>query len=270
MRLFWTLIYLTSAVPMLNAVAAKAQDAPPAGPPVLFLTAPLVVTGGEPVEVTLLGRGVAGATAVQVSGPAGEVPATIKETNAEVPPNGLSKDRLGDSRVIVTFTPPELTDPADLLIAVTTPAGTSEPRSLRVLRPNRLVRQTDENNSFAKATPFQIGQTLSGAIDGAKDVDVYGFDGKAGQPVTFKVTAARRNSPLDAIVTVYNAAGTVLIEADDRTDLPPDDPARRDPVLTVTPPTDGPYFVVVSDAIEAHHAIYGYYVETAEWAERSR
>jgi len=82
---------------------------------------------------------------------------------------------------------------------------------------------------------------VQGRIDAAKDVDLYRFDGKAGQRVTIEVLAARYGSPLDALLTLYDVEGRILASCDDVAGSP-------DPRLETTLPRDGGYILGVIDA----------------------
>ena len=84
-----------------------------------------------------------------------------------------------------------------------------------------------------------------------KDADVYRFEGKKGDKVTVEVQAARWGSPLDALVTVYDADRRTLGAADDAKGSP-------DPALTVTLPRDGAYFVTLIDAHDSGGPGSGY------------
>ena len=48
-----------------------------------------------------------------------------------------------------------------------------------------------------------------------QDVDVFRFEGRAGQRVVAEVLAARLGSPVDSFLTVYDAQGRVLAANDD-------------------------------------------------------
>ena len=69
----------------------------------------------------------------------------------------------------------------------------------------------------------------NGRIAKPGDVDVWTFDGVKGQAIEFDLRAASLGSPLDAVLTILNAAGQEVISRDDRsaTDADPLLPIRR-------------------------------------------
>ena len=83
------------------------------------------------------------------------------------------------------------------------------------------------------------------------DVDVYRFTGRAGDKVRVEVRAARLGSPLDAMIVVYDANRQVVDSCDDAD-------GHADPVLTVTLPRDGAYFVSVIDVNNAGGPQFAY------------
>ena len=85
---------------------------------------------------------------------------------------------------------------------------------------------------------------MAGAIQVPRDVDVFRFAGRRGQRIVAEVLAARLGSPLDASLTLYDAAGRILANADDSR-------GSADPVLEMALPRDGVYFLAVNDAQDA-------------------
>jgi len=134
---------------------------------------------------------------------------------------------------------------------VETPDGKSAPAKLAVLRPSAFTEEAEDNGAFAKPQLLSLPANVRGRIQAAQDVDVFAFEGKAGQRVTAEILAARLGSPLDATLTLWNASNTLLASADDS-------PADRDPRLAFTLPADGRYFLVVQDAHDFGSAAHGY------------
>lgn len=83
--------------------------------------------------------------------------------------------------------------------------------------------------------------TLRGVAD-SEDMDVYRFEGRAGQRVSVEVEAMRIGTRLDAAVSLVDERGFVLRSCDDVAF------ARQDPAFTVELPADGAYFVRVRQA----------------------
>ena len=99
---------------------------------------------------------------------------------------------------------------------------------------------------------------INGRISQPGDVDVFKFDGHAGDTVVADVTARRLGSPLDSLVRVTDSSSHVLGWNDDY--MPADGDLRpdmgvlthdADSYLTVKLPSDGTYYVSISDT-EGH------------------
>jgi len=105
-----------------------------------------------------------------------------------------------------------------------------------------VIAEVEPNNSFTQAQSIAIGQTVAGVMDRGFDVDVYRFEGKAGQRVVAEIFAARYGSPLDSILTLYSADGQLLAANDDL------DGTTTDSRVKVLLPRDGAYFLAVIDA----------------------
>ena len=201
------------------------------------------------VEATLKIRGVKLSNATEVRLPGG-LKAEIKEKKAADIPNGLDAKDVGDTQIEVKFTIPADQPVGPLGISVVTPEGTTAPRELRVLDAATCVDEKELNGGLREAQPIEIGKTLRGSIKEDKDVDVYRFDGKAGQRIFAEVFAPRGASLLDSVLTLVDARGHVLASADDGD--------TRDSQITLALPGDGPYFLTVQDAHDCGGAWHCY------------
>jgi len=94
--------------------------------------------------------------------------------------------------------------------------------------------------------------SAEGTIDRPRDVDVFRFAGKKGQKLSAEVLAHRYGSPLDAMLTLYNATFQQVAFNDD---LAPD---TRDARLAVVLPADGEYYLALIDAHDAGSAAHVY------------
>jgi hypothetical protein len=228
----------TCLVFLLAAALAPAQGkkkAAPAGPKVLMALPPGVKPGATH-KVTLRGLKLDGAKEVRLS----KGTAKLLKSQKVAVPNGLDANKVGDSQVEV-----ELSIPADaagdaVTVQVVTPAGTSTEHKVLLDR-TPIVTEKEPNDGFKTAQPIKVGDVVQGAISGGQDVDVFRFEGKAGQKVTVEVFAARLGSALDAFLTLYDAKGQVLASCDD---LPDTTDAR----IEVTLPRAGTYHAAVIDA----------------------
>ena len=104
-----------------------------------------------------------------------------------------------------------------------------------------VVTEKEPNDGFRDAQTITLPATGAGAIHAPQDVDVFKFEGRAGQRITCEILAARLGSPLDASLTLYDTAGAVLAHADDTA-------GSRDPILTFTLPKNGTYYLCLIDA----------------------
>jgi hypothetical protein len=83
------------------------------------------------------------------------------------------------------------------------------------------------------------------------DVDVYQFRGRVGQKVRIEVLAARAGSLLDSTITLYDSRGHVLFSNDDSE-------LGSDSLLVETLPSDGTYYLSLTDANESGSVVHGY------------
>jgi hypothetical protein len=117
-----------------------------------------------------------------------------------------------------------------------------------------------EPNTLAKdAQRVTLPIIVNGRIQEPGDVDVFSFQGKAGQKVVAEVRARRLGSPLDSSLELTDAAGTRIAFNDDA-----DDRAagllthQADSQLAATLPADGAYLLRVADVQRQGGAEFGY------------
>src|ERR1043166_5601699 len=78
--------------------------------------------------------------------------------------------------------------------------------------------ETEPNNAFTNANAVQTPVAINGRIQQAGDSDWFSFPAKAGDKLVMEVLARRLNSPLDSVLTLFNASGRELAENDDNVD----------------------------------------------------
>jgi len=224
--------------------AAQKKDLPK-----ILYAVPLVVTPGGKQKLALRGKNLDAVKEVKVGGAAG---ATVKVLGAKKTPVGNNQpgDRIGDTEVEIELELPKGTKPGATLAAVG-PGGESAAYTLLVPDDTPAVKEVEPNDGFDAAQAIPVPCAVEGTIKGERDPDVFKFDGKKGEKVKVEVQAARFGSPVDALVTVYDADRRVVAAADDTDGSP-------DPVLTVTPPRDGPLYVTVIDAHDLGGPTFGY------------
>lgn len=221
-----------------SLLAADAKKPTPKEAPKVIVSAPLGIAPGVKTRLTLRGLHLNQATEVRCQEPKATVK-LLKKSKVGVPkPEALP--RLGDTQVEAEVTLPPDYPNRTVTISVLTPAGESAAHALLIERA-AVVDEKEPNNGFRQAQAIALPQEVQGRIDASKDVDLYRFEGKAGQAVTIEVRATRLGSPLDALLTLYDDEGSILASCDDASD-------SADPRLEVTLPRDGGYLVGVIDA----------------------
>jgi hypothetical protein len=212
------------------------------GPKVL-VPLPLGVPVGTPTRLTLRGLRLETATEVRCQAP--KATAKLLSKGKAGLPKPEDAPRLGDTQVEMELTLPPDYPGRTVTVSVVTPAGESPAQPLLVER-GPVVAEKEPNNGFREAQPVTLPLELQGAIGQPQDVDVFRFEGKAGQKLIVEVFAARFGSPLDSILTLYDAAGRIVARSDDVDGST--DSRRTDSRLEITVPSDGAYLLEVADA----------------------
>jgi hypothetical protein len=107
------------------------------------------------------------------------------------------------------------------------------------VEPNPTLVEAEPNDA-AMPQKIELPVTVSGRIEKRGDVDVFSFDAKQGESLVFQVQSRSLGFPLDAVLTISDAAGKVLSSVDDVG-------ASRDPELAFSPPADGAYCIALND-----------------------
>jgi hypothetical protein len=233
---------LALAALLAAAAALPAQDKKPPekkDAPQVIVAVPLGVPAGKATKVTLRGLKLDAATEVRFK--AAKATAKVLSKGKATVPNMQEAKRVGDTQIEV-----EVTLPADVAegtaeLTVLTPAGESAPHRLLVEKTIPVIAEKEPNNGFKQAQAVAVPQAVDGTISQNQDVDVYRFDGKAGQRVVIEVLAARYGSPLDSFLSLHDADGRLLATCDDIE-------GSTDSRIEATLPKDGAYFVSVIDA----------------------
>jgi len=121
------------------------------------------------------------------------------------------------------------------------------------------MEEHEPNDSPAQAQRMDPPLVVNGRIQTASDEDHFVFPAKAGEKFLLEVQARRLGSPLDAVLTVFNAKGGQLAENDDWNDpLEALITHHADPHLVFTAPTAGDYIVRIKDVQGKGGDEYGY------------
>jgi hypothetical protein len=126
--------------------------------------------------------------------------------------------------------------------------------------------ETPNNNAIKTAQKITLPVIVNGRIEKSGDVDVFSFQGKAGQQIVAEVNARRLNSPLDSLVRVMDSSGKVMGLNDDHVlkdkflhkDVEGLVTHHADSYLMVELPKDGTYYVQMADSQAHGGKAYGY------------
>lgn len=232
----------------LTAAAQKKEPEKKELPKILYAM-PLVVAPGEKHKLVLRGKHLDTVKEIKVAGADG---AKVKVLGGKKTSFGTNQpgDRLGDSEVEFELELPKGTKPGATLTAIG-PGGESKAYVLLIPDATPRVDEKEPNDGFdaAQTIPFPAG--VEGTIKNDKDVDVFKFEGKKGDKVKLEVQAARFGSPVDALLSLYDADRKLLAAVDDTDGSP-------DPVISITLPRDGAYFLTVIDAHDLGGSQFGY------------
>jgi hypothetical protein len=223
-------------------VLAQQKPAEKKEAPRVLVVAPLGAAPGATTRLTVRGLKLDTATAIRFTD--ARITAKVLDKGKAALPDKQEPARVGDTQVQVEVTLPAGADgyrDGKAPFVVVTAAGDSEAHDLLVETVLPVLAEKEPNNSFRQAQAIQVPQVIDGAIAGAQDVDVFRFEGKAGQKIVAEVLAARHGSALDSILTLYDAAGRELASNDDSD-------GSSDSRLDVTLAKDGVYYLGLMDA----------------------
>jgi hypothetical protein len=126
-------------------------------------------------------------------------------------------------------------------LRTTSPAGLSNPFAFIVSDLPELM-ESEPNTSVTHANTITLPTAINGRIQTAKDYDAFKFRVEKDQRWIFEVAAQRFGSPLDALLTLADAAGNVIQKNDDANG--PD--ARIDQTFSGA----GDYILFIEDLLE--------------------
>ena len=235
----------------LAVFADDKKDAKPPEPPNPILTVPLGLLAGTTNVLVLRGQRLKDATNVVLAGLSETVVATIKKRDETKAPDGLTVERAGDQLLELELVlPSSAAGRTNLAWIVSGPSGTGRPLLTAAFAPTDLSEAKKPNSSFHDAPQFTAGQRVRGVLADPGDVAVFQLEGTVGQTVRAEITASRLSSTLDAILTLYDAKGTILASNDDT--------FGRDPAVTHILVATGRVFVAVTYANEKAAKTHGY------------
>jgi len=123
--------------------------------------------------------------------------------------------------------------------------------------PECFEKETNDDPSPAQYVTLPI--IINGRIDKTDDWDVFQFSGRANDTVVAEVYARRLDSPLDSVLKLTDAKGTLLAFNDDCEDLTSGlDTHHADSYFMAKLPADGIYYVHIGDTARHGGDEYGY------------
>ena len=233
-------------VPPALALAAdkeEKKDEKKPDPPRVALALPFAVSAGSTNRIVIRGQHLTNATELRFTNTVAFDTFIVSITNrakADVPKEADAK-KVGDSRLDVEVIVPAGAVTGTNWFTVMTPDGISEPRPLLVLPAGMLIAEQEPNGGFKQAQIIEIGRAVTGLIQEAGDVDVFRFEGSAGETIRVEVVAAAAGSALDSLVSVQDAAGRILATNDDAS-------GQADSILECDLPKSAAYYINLTDA----------------------
>jgi hypothetical protein len=241
------------------AHAEEKKDEKKKDPPKVVMTIPLAVEVGSTATVKIRGLRLDNASAVRFIDPKAPIDVKIKTKGKSEAPKPLEASKAGDTQVEL-----ELKLPADLAagpvsFVITTPDGETAPYALSILEKGASIQEKEPNGSFRKPQDIELGKTILGQIGEPMDVDVFRFNGKAGQTIVAEIRAAQFGSALDSTLTLYDEAGHFLAGNDDQNGI--------DSMLRLRLPSDGRYLLTLIDANDRGGAAHPYQLSVGQEQE---
>ena len=151
-----------------------------------------------------------------------------------------------------------------LELRVVTAAGVSPPYRILVDGGPPAVAEKEPNDGFDTAQAIDLvpgtSMKLDGSIHESRNVDVYCFEGRAGERLRGELIAARQGGPLDAFATLFDESGSIVFQADDAEDAD----AAGGPVTSPDPrwdtvlPRTGRYYLSLQDAHDRGGVLHRY------------
>ena len=234
-----------------NFGAALAEEKQPTTPPAIKMTIPSAIDPATTKSLIIRGLQLDQITAIACAEDKTPISFAIVKKEKSAPPEKVEANDVGDTLAEVSLSIPADFTGDSLAINVTSEHGTSEEFRIPVISGGNLIAESEPNDSLRKAQPITIGTTIQALISQPKDVDVYEFQGTAGQILVADVSADRIGSPCDSQLTLFDSSGQILKIADDS-------PGSCDAILKATLPRNDTYRIVVLEATDRGSLICTY------------
>ena len=249
-----TRILAAGVILAISITIQTSLNAQTAYPMVMSLEPPAAVIGAE-TEHTIKSRySMYGASQIVIEGEgvtASVVPHHVKE--------GEKVPSLTSMKIMIKVAADA--QPGIRDFRVLTPHGASTVGQLVIAR-DRVISETDDNNSMDKAQTVDLPSTICGRIERAEDVDYFRFSATSGTHYVFHVLSMRLQDRIhdlqqhsDPLLALRSGTGATLAVSDNH--------YFADPFIAWQCPADGEYLLEIRDvryqgnqywtyAIEAH------------------
>ena len=241
----------------LFCLAEEKKDEKKKEPPKIVMAVPLAVENGSSSIIKVRGLHLENATAIRFVDAKIPIDAKIKSKGKVEVPKTLETPKTGDTQVEIELKLPAEVPAGSLQFIITTPDGETPRFSLTIVDKGNLVPEKEPNGGFRNAQDIELGKTISGQIGEPMDVDVFRFNGKAGQMIIAEVKAARLGSALDSSLTLYDESGRIIAGNDD-------EESSVDSILRVRLPKQGRYLLTLIDANDKGSAAHPYLISVRE------
>lgn len=125
--------------------------------------------------------------------------------------------------------------------------------------------EKEPNNTQKNAQRVTLPITVNGRIDRPGDVDVFSFEGRAGEEIVAEVYARRLDSPLDSVLKLTDAAGRQVAFNDDHEDKGAGLITHHaDSLLTAILPAKGIFYIHLGDTERKGGPEYAYRLRVSE------
>ena len=234
---------------ILPTAAQDKKKPEPKNVPRVIFAIPLGVAPGKTAHLTIRGSNLDSATAVNILDGKGTTK-ILNKGKAAVPDK--NPEKVGDTQIEIELKLNDKLGGDTVSFVVVTPAGETKPHPILIEAVLPLIQEKEPNDGFRSAQAIVLPVVIEGAINRPKDVDMVRFEGKKGDKLHAEVLASRYGSPLDAILTLYDAKGEQLASNDDFAK------DHRDAKIETTLPADGIYYLSLIDAHDTGSALHVY------------
>ena len=248
-RLGCVLIFMVAAT--LGFAEEKKEEKKKPEPPSVAVVIPLGITIGVTNKIKIRGQNLTNVSEFRFTDTNCHAEIVIKSKGKADFPKELEAAKVGDTQIELELRLPETTPPGTNTFTLISPDGESKPHPMLVFEPGSLVAEKEPNGGFREAQEIKFGKRVQGAIQEAKDVDVFRFSGTAHQKFSAEVFAARFGSPLDSVLTLYDEHGHIIATNDD-SDF------GSDSLLRAELPAGGEYLLSLIDAHDRGSAAHVY------------